>query len=518
MNQKVFELYKNTPDYKKAVDIFNPNINDVYEGIKLIKTFESEKFGTANGTDYSIESFNLYFINFSGSPLLPREDNVTRDVYEKFINDYELFNYYIDDKNKAVLDTSKPLVRKDKFRMKAVETSTLSLYLYYRYSFFKPVLLQTRFDIFQRNCYLLGIDLPTPPRKRGYFDNCMYYYDICESINKFQQDNNLSDAELCACIYDFANILADNSNISQMPSPTNVWLTGGSGDDFRYLDSLGKDKSENRRGVWACNERTRRGDIIIMYCLSPRSYIHSIWRASSSGIFNPFDNYQCRTTLCDGIRIPNISFKELKSDRYFRDVPIVRKNLQGINGWELTANDYNELLRMIKERGGDISSLPKLFNGGDVDFGEIKLEKDVEEKILIPALKDLGYQESDWTRQLELKAGRKEKAIPDFVFFAKGLKHFESAPMVIEAKLDMSSMTEMQKAFRQALSYARMLRSRIMGICDQERIIIYNVDEYGSANISKPLFENHWKAIFTDAVIGGNLKHVIGPEVVRKKD
>ena len=39
-------------------------------------------------------------------------------------------------------------------------------------------------------------------------------------------------------------------------------------------------------------------------------------------------------------------------------------------------------------------------------------------------LKRLGYTESDWTRQLSQKAGRKEKAIPDFVFFPKGEKHF----------------------------------------------------------------------------------------------
>ena len=58
-------------------------------------------------------------------------------------------------------------------------------------------------------------------------------------------------------------------------------------------------------------------------------------------------------------------------------IPIVRKNLQGINGVELSALDYSELLRLIEQKGGDISALPKLYEAEDVDFGEIKLEKDV---------------------------------------------------------------------------------------------------------------------------------------------
>ena len=266
--------------------------------------------------------------------------------------------------------------------------------------------------------------------------------------------------------------------------------------------------------IWACNERTRRGDIIVIYCTSPRSYIHSIWRANSEGIFNPFDYYHCRTTVCDGILIPHISFKDLKTDSYFAEVPIVRKNLQGINGIELSTTDHSELLRIIQEKGGDAELYPKLFDGKAIDFGEIKLEKDVEEKILIPMLKLLGYREEDWTRQLSQKAGRGLKAIPDFVFFPKGEKHFASAPMIIEAKLDMSSIAEQRNAFSQGLSYARMLRNSIMGICDKERLILYRVDKNGIADRNSPLFEEHWLSIYGDAEAGAKLNQLIGKEVI----
>jgi hypothetical protein len=30
---------------------------------------------------------------------------------------------------------------------------------------------------------------------------------------------------------------------------------------------------------------------------------------------------------------------------------IVRKNFQGVNGWQMTSEDYQELIRIIKEKG-----------------------------------------------------------------------------------------------------------------------------------------------------------------------
>lgn len=514
MNKKLFALYKGSDKGKKVIKAFNPEIDldQTIGWIKGIGDFESGKTGTSIPYDIAFGYFTLCYFNFIDLP----ESNPTREEYENFIKQFTLLDLVNNDNGEVQLDTKhKPIIQKDDYRRKATDIPLLSLYLYYRYSFFKPMLFQTRFDIFQRNCYLLGIDLPAPPREKGYLDDCMYYYDICEALDAFQDEQGMTDAELCACVYDCADMLYEDKEEIDMPEPTNVWLTGGSKGDFKFLDSLGEDKDGNNTNVWACNERTRKGDIIVMYCLSPRSYIHSIWRANSEGIFNPFDGWQSRTALANGMMIPPITLKDLKADDYFKTVPIVRKDLQGVNGWELTANDYSELLRMVKNKGGDISQLPKLFDGGDIDFGEIKLEKDVEENILIPALRKLGYNDTDWTRQLELKAGRQEKAIPDFVFYAHGDSHFELAPLVIEAKLDMSSTSEQDKAFRQCFSYARLLQSKLMGICDKERIVVYKVNG-NTVDRSKPLFENHWKAVFADANIGAKLKQIIGSEVVKE--
>lgn len=517
MNKELWNFYKENERGKKVISIFEPDVENIYDGIDAISNFESVKWGENNYAEEAKGFFELACVNFKDMPFSNSKAELTRDDYEKFIDSFEVKSLYLDEQGLPhVDDNGRIYVQRNDYRRKAAETHFLSLYLYFMYDFFKPMLLPSRFDIILRNSNLLGIELPDPPRTKDYKAYCMYYYDICQCWNNFQEEYGLTDAEFCACLYGFAEILADKDKKADLPEPTNVWLTGASGKfDFEFVDKLGTDDTYNKEHVWACNERTRRGDIIVMYCLSPRSYIHSIWRASSGGIFNPFDYYHCRTTVCDGVRIPKITIQDLKDDDYFKDIPIVRKNLQGIKGWELTASDYKELIRIIKQKGGTVSSLPKLFDGGNVDFGVLKKERNVEEQILIPALKALGYKEKDWARQLSLKAGRKEKAIPDFVFFPTGLEHFESAPMVIEAKFDMSSVTEQNEAFKQAWSYAKILYSRLMAICDKERIIVYNVDSNGGVDRNNPIFENHWKAIFADNVIGANLKKHIGAEVVK---
>ncbi|WP_028897775.1 restriction endonuclease subunit R [Prevotella sp. HUN102] len=512
MNKNFWNLYKEAKG-KDVIELFNPDVEDTYESV--INICESAK--KWNDDFDSVLTTNIYgciLINLLERYPLPKE-NFTRKSFLKFVEDFDLINFDVDINGDTVWYEKEILLPKDKFRNKNSMVCPLSLFLYFHYDYFKPILLPQRFDLMQKRCDVLGIDLPEIPRTKDYKEYLMFYYDLCGCMNEFQKKYELTDAEFCACLYDFGGMAIGETVKIEMPKPTNVWLTGASGKaDFTYLDNLGKDE-DNQGHIWACNERTKRGDIIIIYCTSPRSYIHSIWRANSGGIFNPFDSYQCRTAVCDGIRIPEIGFKDLKADKYFSQVPIVRGNLQGINGVELSADDYSRLLEMIEERGGNVSILPKLFDGADVDFGIIELEKDVEEKILIPILRELGYEDKDWTRQLSLKAGRQEKAIPDFVFFPQGKEHFENAPFVIEAKLDMSSAIELNRAFRQGLSYARLLRSKLMGLCDKERLVIYQVDEVGSSDQTNPIFENHWKAIYSDSAIGTRLKQLIGAEVIR---
>ncbi len=512
MNSKIWDLYKNSEEGKNVISLFD-FANDISMYDRMEKLYTLGKKWGAN-SDFK-DVFHDYLFGLAD---LERQNllNDTLNIQE-FIDSFVFVDGKYDfDKDDFIFEPDKIYLKKDDYRAKVFNIQRISWILANIYEGCYPILNPMRFDIFQRNCNLIGIEIPDIPKTKDYREFLVYYFNICDVLIDFAKENNLSKAEICACIYDFATMLYDEKKNEDLPEPTNVWFTGAKGkNQFIYLDNLLQEKEVDANQCWACNERTKRGDIIVMYCTSPRSYIHSIWRANSNGIFNPFTYYQKMTTVCNGIEVPKVTFQDLKGDSYWSQVPIVRGNLQGLNGVEITAEQYEKLLEIFKRKGMSLRNVPKLFSSKSVDFGTIKLEKDVEENILIPLLKNIGYLENDWTRQLSLKAGRKEKAIPDFVFFPQGENHFETSPFVIEAKYDFSSMIEFQKAFSQCFSYAKMLQSKIMGICDKERFIVYKINSSGSFDRDNPVFENHWKAIYSDSVIGAKLKQLIGAEVVK---
>jgi hypothetical protein len=111
------------------------------------------------------------------------------------------------------------------------------------------------------------------------------------------------------------------------------------------------------------------------------------------------------------------------------------------------------------------------------------------------------------------KNRKKRKSNSRFCFFPKGEIHFQNAPLLIEAKYDMTQFRRM-KSYNQALSYARMMRATIFAICDKDSIIIYKEID-NNFNRFKPTFEKHWQNL-NDAETFNNLKKIIGREYIRK--
>ena len=504
MNTQFWKLYKESERGRKTIEMFNPE-----RDVDVVVA--DDMFGLWSPSDKDTWSALYYelLVNIEANEMSLSGEN-RKECYEQFIDGLEWRNFSVSSEDNVDMG-NRITLKKDDYRRKASLVNIISVYLYLHYNFYKPILAKQDFPKFRMMCDSIGIELPPVPKTTNYRDYLLYYFDICEAFERFQEENDLTDEEFCACLYDFSlmSMEAQASTAATLPEPTNVWLVGADKEDIKRIEN-----SEAHTYVWQCNERTRRGDIIVMYAKSPYSCIHSVWRAVSEGSYNPFDYYRCRVMIGERTDIPKVGIQELKRHPYLSQLPIVRKNLQGVNGVEVSARDYEELLRLIAEKGGAMKSIPRLFSAEGYEAAVCLLEKDVEEKILIPLLSKLGYEEQDYTRQLRLKAGRGMREIPDFVFFPHGLKHFENAPFIIEAKKEMRTIADRNDAFSQALSYARMLNSVLMGICDEERLIIYRVQS-GTADADSPVFENHWAKINTEADTYLQLKKLIGKDTVR---
>ena len=519
-------MYKGSSEGKRIIGLFDlvtilesaekKDFNDemLYNWAKGIYDFACEKtpelFPKSYKTDYPAVFANgvLNMIwDLKEDSGIFDEEVPSRKTFERFVDSYFL---------SPTAAPGKEIIyqKVDDYRDKSSSVHILSMALYFWNPFFVPMLYYGRFDIIQSSCARLGIDLPTLPHTNHYKEYLMYYYDICEAIDGWAENHQMNDAELCACLYDYApRFAAAVEEKTELPKPTNVWFVGADKGDFETLDEI----VDPTPHIWQCSDRVLRGDIVVVYCRNPRSYIHSIWRAACDGMYNPFDNYTTRTLLVNGIRIPEITHKELREHPYFKDVPIVRKNLQGIGRTELTATDYDELLKWIGEKGGNVEALPKLYDGSRQVRSDIKLEKDVEEKILIPVLMDLGYEQTDWVRQLKYKKGRGVSEIPDFVILPEGEELHVHSPLMIEAKLHMKTSKERAENFSQAYSYARTIFAKYLGICDKIRLVLFERNAEGCYDQSHPVFDEQWAVILNDTPTFSRLNKLIGKTVLKHK-
>lgn len=483
------------------------------KGKEIFKKY-NEYFGGINVEEYFLDKCFLTIDSIVAEKLFLNEKENSSEYFTRLIDNLEIS---IVEENPAGnlirKENERPLISQKDYKSFCAILSEISLVLYlYGDLFFFPILFREQFDTFMKILDVLDIPMPELPAKSDKRGRLLLYNELNNNIAKFAKENNLTIEETCACIYDFAFMLLEEEDEKQveLPEPTNIWLTGGSKEDYKtFLEN----PIQGEKSVWTCSENTKRGDIIVMYVLSPYSCIQSIWRADIDGVYTPFNYYNSRTRATDGIVIPQITLNELKADPYFSVLPITRKNFQGVNGVQFSATDYKELQRLLTEKEFDVNVLPQLYKPNLEFDGQLKNEKDIEEKLLIPLLEKLGYSETDWTRQLSQKAGRKEKAIPDFVFLPKGEIYFQNAPMVIEAKFDMSSNIERTKSYNQALSYARMMKSSVFGICDKDRLIIYK-EKNGYFERFTPTFEKHWQNI-NDAETFSQLKLLIGKEAIK---
>ncbi len=121
--------------------------------------------------------------------------------------------------------------------------------------------------------------------------------------------------------------------------------------------------------------------------------------------------------------------------------------------------------------------------------GEYSTEKEVEEYIIKPLLKQLGYSGQDYVQQLYLEIGNHNHAlIPDFVLLPEKRSGHQSAFAVIEAKRSIVNQQELDAALSQVRSYAKLLGAKYAAIISQEKVWGYSAeDDYSSVQLCVPV-------------------------------
>lgn len=346
---------------------------------------------------------------------------------------------------------------------------------------FIPYYFLYNFNVLEKIIQEFEIELPPMPIKKDYRGRFYYYGDVCAALLDFREKHNMSPYELCAFLYDFAPKYIggiDSYIIKDLPElPRSAFFIGGSKDDIFLADD------SDTITCWQCNPETLAGDMVVMYLKTPVSAVNSVWRSVSIGFNDPFFYYYRCTYIAKPVVIKQISQKQLQEDKVFKELPIVRKNMQGINGVELRPTEYNHLMDLAK---ADVPRLKFDITSGNPELAN---EKDVENKLIKPLIEKLGYSEKDYTQQLYIEIGNRNHAlIPDFVLLPVVSKGHHSAFAHIEAKHTISNQKEMEEYKTQARSYAVQLKAKYSVIASAEGVWVSAPDD----DFTEDIFSATW--------------------------
>ena len=359
-----------------------------------------------------------------------------------------------------------------KFCLRSIPFLSINLYRSYpEYAF--PYLFPQHFYLFQAICKEFDIDLPNIPNKN--IARFQYYLTICRAMYDFRVSNGLSPSEMCAFIYGFAMRDVRKIVANCDKSPSRIFMVhAGEADQKTVLSS---ELRTDKISVWQGRENIRIGDLVLMYETTPSKGFGSIWRAMSPGFDDPFDLYPGKVFLGYPIKIPHINFRKLTTDSVWGVKPEVKAHMQGASGRVCTVKEYEALKALIiqTDPSFNLGCLPMPPLESPFDFNELKVEHDVEVKLLEPLLINLGFKKEDWVYQYSVRIGRDNSSRPDYVLGLKvSASGCASADLVFETKFSIANRKQRAKDYGQVLAYAGILSSRIATLVSKEGIWIYN--------------------------------------------
>jgi hypothetical protein len=516
INNYIWNLYKQSNEGIEMIDLFqNTNLSKISDLYKLKKYFINDDW-----QNFFIQNhYDKYFTEKTDEGQFIDYDTLLLDYLSDFksVSFDKAFELYEQKMEQGLIISEKENIfwpEKQDYDGYWFENLPNISFALFRINpeIFVPYFFMDRFCIFQKIFETFNISIPEVPKKAKRKERALYYLTICKALQEFRQINNFSYSELCAFLYSFAEKYIESKETTDLPKPTKVWFVGGgknNNGDFDYLDNANQNSIES----WQGSVETRKGDIIVMYCLTPRSYIHSIWRANSDGFNDPFFYFYNTIFISNPIIIVPISQQELKGNEIFSKNPLVRKNMQGINGYGITTDEYSELLRLMEQKGQDINILPKIEIIENIKNVTLEDERDVEIYLVEPFLERLEYQKTDYLRQMPIKMGRGFRYYPDYAFFANNQRGEEKAKMVLETKYSIKNNKDLQDAYYQAKSYAIRLQAKYFILASKEGIWIYFSDKL-DFDFKVTNFKN-WNEMNNPDTFHSLLK-IIGKKVITK--
>jgi hypothetical protein len=453
----IWDLYRNSEKGKKELTLFSKNN---IENLSL--KFDFELIVEFIDENDQIEKYYPYNEAYK---------ELDKEKINNFKDAKELFNRIV---IKPIIE-EKP--KNNNFFFEFIGSFSTALYHRFPDYFIPYYFTRDTYSDFLLLCDNFGIILPSNPTRNSQEKRAWFYFEICKLMHQFRKTKNISAEEFPAFLYCFSIDSLEIIEEPELPKPSRVYFLGAGAEfaqekdnpDFEFLDNSNSQSTHS----WAAGGlKIKKGDLVLMYCHSPRKFIHSIWRAIDDSFINPFSYYYYGVKIGFPKKIKPITFKELKFNSVFKENPTIKANMQGLNGKAITTFEFSEFQKLIEKKGQSTKNFPKLPIYKRV-FDKIENERDVEVQLIEPLLKDLDFKEKDWIRQLPIRMGRQTKYYPDYAIIENSTKGKEKAKIILEAKYSINSDKQLEEAFLQARSYGLRLQSDKIIIADRDFVWLY---------------------------------------------
>jgi|688.fasta_scaffold14359_6 hypothetical protein len=480
-NRYIFDLYLQASEGKESLKIWTEFLDwekwDNLDFEILLKQINSSLVLPIVSTEFRIENIKLKEnkINSNDSFKLKfteiREELLTlqKDGFFDKIETNDLKNSPDFNKN-LWLEVSDELLAEDKTdRAILEEIQDLSVFLnIFNPHFFFPYFFVSQFYLIENLFREFDLVLPTLPKVRDYKARLNYYFELCEVLYYFRQENEMKPAEFLAFLYGFCGNFI-KPKLEESEKPLRVWILRGNKASYVNI------KNSKIALCDQSNINVKKSDLILYYFWSPLSSFNIVCKAYSDGFFDPFSYWSFGNLIREIEEIKPISFKDLQEDIYFKNHKLVKARFgrTSSNEYLITNQDYKEFKRLLKSKNQNQDILPELESVVIDTNLDLQNERDVEIQLLEPLLEKLSFSQKDWVRQLPVRMGRGERNYPDYALFVDNKKqHEETAKFLWEAKFRIRNQKELRDAFLQAKSYARRLNSRVFGLCAVEGVWI----------------------------------------------
>ena len=268
INQFYWSLYKESPEGKKTIELFDKASKDDFsidDSTRMLEYFDPE-----------------WFLNIDGN-----------EVQWLFREAKNIANEWSFDNSKSMRDNAEKWIESSfdgDFGTAIQYIAPLSFFLYKKNpSYFIPYMFLLRYNYIRQILEDYDLDIKEVPGKANFEERCYYYLDICDALSKFRKLNDdMTAPELCAFIYDMERKQYDALYSKETNPFPQVWLTGG---------MKSEKESKEEKMFWHANAETKKGDIIIFYetgqtfTKENRSSITGIWIAQTDGISDPMFYY-----------------------------------------------------------------------------------------------------------------------------------------------------------------------------------------------------------------------------------